>query len=211
VGRNQITPNSAQGHLLELLSPLGAGGGFLFLANTSLRRDTRDDYNDSSRGTFEELLLEYGLGGGGDFRGGRLGFEHRHFLPLPPGLVLACRAGGALAFGDLPFYEELKLGGDETVRGLAAARERGEGRLLFNAELRWPGFSPLPSLPVRGGLLVFFDAGQIFRRARGPSLGKWRTGAGLGLRCHWHSTIVRADLGRSGRRTGIYLNFSQVF
>lgn len=44
-----------------------------------------------------------------------------------------------------------------------------------------------------------------------PSSGSWRTAAGLGLRCHWHSTIVRADLGRSGGRTGIYLNFSQVF
>ncbi|MBI2502363.1 MAG: BamA/TamA family outer membrane protein [Candidatus Latescibacteria bacterium] len=210
VGHNEITPN-ADDSLLDLLNPLGARGGFLLLANTSLRRDTRDDYNDSNRGSLEELLIEYGAGGGGEFHGGRLSFEHRHFHPLPGGLVLAQRANLALTFGDLPFYEELKLGGDDSVRGLAAARERGEGRVLLNAELRWPGLSPLPSLPVRGGLLCFFDAGQIFRRAEGPSLGDWRTGAGLGLRCHWHSTIIRADLGRSGERTGIYLNFSQVF
>ncbi len=144
-GHNQITPNSNQGSLLQLLDPLGRRGGFLLLANASLRRDTRDDYNDSSRGVLEELLVEYGLGRGGHFNGGRLSIEHRHFLPLPAGLVLAHRANAALAFGDLPFYEELKLGGDDTVRGVAAARERGEGRLLFNGTAlagTFPGAAP---------------------------------------------------------------------
>lgn len=210
-GHNEITPNAREGSLLHLLAPLGRRGGFLLLVNAALRRDTRDDYNDSNRGLLEELLVEYGLGGGGHFNGGRLSFEHRHFLPLPAGLVLAHRAGAALAFGDLPFYEELKLGGDDTVRGLAAARERGEGRVLFNAELRWPGLSLLRRHHIRGGLILFADAGQIFRRAEGPSPDDWRLGAGAGGRFYWHSTIVRADVGRSGRRTGIYLTFSQVF
>jgi hypothetical protein len=208
-GHNQITPNTPAGSLLERLDPPGRRGGWLLLANAALRRDTRDDYNDSRRGMLQELLCEYG--GSKGFRGGRLSAEHRHFLPLPAGLVLAQRLSLALTFGDLPFYEQPILGGDDTVRGLEEARERGEGRVLANAELRWPGFSPLPSLPVRGGLLCFFDAGQTFRRGRGPSLEGWRRGLGLGARGHWHSTIIRADLGRSAGGTGVYLKFSQVF
>ncbi|MCC7262474.1 MAG: BamA/TamA family outer membrane protein [Candidatus Latescibacteria bacterium] len=209
-GYCRVRPNAGPGNLLFDLAPVGRDGGWLVLVNVALRRDTRDDYNDPSGGTLAELLLEYG-GSPEGVRGGRLNAEHRRFLPLPGGLVLAQRAAITLAIGDLPFFELPALGGDNSVRGLLEARERGEGRLLGNLELRWPGWSPVPSLPVRGGLLIFADAGQIFPRRRGPSLGGWRTGTGLGARGHWHSTIVRADLGRSEGRTGVYLKFSQVF
>jgi len=33
----------------------------------------------------------------------------------------------------------------------------------------------------------------------------------MGLRCHWQSTIVRADYGTSGDRRALYITFSQVF
>ncbi|MBT4499258.1 MAG: BamA/TamA family outer membrane protein [Gemmatimonadetes bacterium] len=206
-----ITPNADEGSLLEILDPLGADGGWLLKFSGSLHYDTRDDYTNCSKGLLEEFLIEYGLGKGGDFNGVKFSLEHRHFLPLGESLIFAHRAGGDITFGDVPFYEELKLGGSSTVRGLAAARVRGQGRFLFNAELRWQGIPLYRKRSMYLGGLLFADAGQIFSRREGPSLDDWRTSRGGGLRFHWHSTVLRADYGLSGDRTGLYITFSQVF
>ena len=212
---NDVTPNAGTGSILTELDPLGADGGFLLKLQTSLRYDTRDNYNNTTSGALDELLLEYGIGGGGDFNGARLSFEHRHFQPLMrrfvEDLVFALRAGADVTVGDLPFYEELEMGGSGTVRGAAKARDRGEGRLLFNGELRWRGLPISRRQHIYLGALAFFDAGHIFERGDGPSRDDWRRGVGFGLRFHWQGTIVRADYGSSSGRTGLYITFSQLF
>ena len=71
-------------------------------------------------------------------------------------------------FGDLPFYEELEMGGSSTVRGLAASRDRGEGRLLANVELRWPGLDAAAGKDVRYELEMMISAPG----GRGPGYAK---------------------------------------
>lgn len=211
LGHCRVRPNGGPGNLLHDLGPAGREGGAVLMANTALRRDTRDDYNDPRRGSLAEILLEYGGLARRAGRGMRLSGEYRVFVPLPAGLILAQRSVLNLASRDLPFFELPSLGGHDTVRGLLEGRERAAGRLLANLELRWPGWAPLPRLPLRGGLLLFADLGQTFDRDTGPGRRGWRTGVGLGGRGHWHSTIVRGDLGRSEGRFGVYLKFAQVF
>lgn len=206
-----IVPNAPGTGLLDRLRPLGAEGGFLARAVAALRCDTRDDYTNSSRGVLEEVQMEYSWGGKGDYAGARLGLQHRHFIGILPGVVLAHRVQADLTWGDFPFYEQLSLGGSETIRGLSAARRRGEGRLLGNGELRWRGVRVSRSQRIYTGLVLFGDVGQTFKRGSGPGLRRWERGLGAGLRFHWHSTIVRADYGSSGERTGLYMTFSQVF
>ena len=111
----------------------------------------------------------------------------------------------------MPFYELLELGGSSTVRGLPAARLRGEGRFLLNGELRWRGVQLSRRQHVFLGALLFADIGQIYTRSDGPDLDTWRRGAGTGLRFHWHSTVVRADYGQASGKTGIYITFKQLF
>lgn len=208
---NNLRANAGEGSLLRLLHPLGASGGSLVQLRTALRYDTRDDYNNSTRGQLAELRLEFSAGRGGDFHGGQLGFEHRHFLPLRADLVLANRIDVACAFGALPFFALPALGGSDTIRGLMASRVRDRGRLLGNVELRWPGLTLVPQAQISGGLVLFADAGQTFRPSGGPNLNHWYGGAGMGGRLLWHSTIVRGDLGRADGQLGLYLTFSQVF
>jgi outer membrane protein assembly factor BamA len=211
LGHNSISRSTEVGSLLDTLDPLGADGGNLFQINSALRYDTRDDYVNSTSGVLEELLVEYGLGGGGDFSGGQISYDHRHFQPLGRKWVFAHRASAALTFGEVPFYETPALGGSSTIRGEPAFRMRGQGRLLLNGELRWQGVTLSSRKSMHLGLLLFGDAGQIFARSDGPTVDNWRTGVGAGLRFHWQSTIVRADYGQSGSGTGIYITFSQVF
>lgn len=206
-----IDANASAGSVLSALDPLGAAGGWLYQATAALRYDTRDNYNDARAGWLEEGSVQFGAGGGGDYHGILLSYQHRHFQQLRNGVVFAHRLNADLTVGDLPFYEELELGGSSTVRGLSSSRDRGQGRFLFNGEVRWRGIPMWRRQHLRLGGLVFFDVGQIYDRDEGPSLGDWRRSMGAGLRLHWASTIVRADIGQSGNRTGIYITFGQLY
>ena len=208
---HEITPNAEAGNILAEQAPLGADGGPLAQAGASLRYDTRDNYNDGSTGLLEELLVQYTFGGGGDYNGLQARLEHRHFASLLPGVVAAHRVTLDWTAGDLPFFEELALGGSGTVRGLPKARDRGEARVLVNGELRWRGLRLSEAQNIHLGGLLFADAGQIFGRGEWPAAGRWRRGAGLGLRFLWQSTIVRADHGFADGGRGIYITFSHLF
>ena len=211
LNRRDVSPNASTGSILADRSPLGVDGGTLLQVNGALRYDSRDNYNDSSSGVLEELLVEYGVGAGGDFNGVTARFQHRHFRMLTGSLTVAHRLEADWTAGDLPFYEELELGGSTTVRGLPGSRHRGQARVLLNGELRWLGVELSSRQNMRIGLLAFVDVGQIFGRDQLPAAGEWSRGAGGGLRYHWHSTIVRADYGVSSGDTGIYITFSQLF
>ena len=208
---HEITPNAEAGNILFERNPLGADGGPLAQAGAALRYDTRDNYNDSSAGLLEEALVQYTFGAGGDYNGLQARLEHRHFAALLPGIVAAHRIALDWTAGDLPFFEELELGGSSTIRGLPKARDRGEARVLLNGELRWRGVRLSSAQNIHVGGLLFADAGQIFGGGEGPSRDDWRRGAGLGLRLLWQSTIVRADHGFSSGGSGIYITFSQLF
>ncbi len=209
IGHTRVSPNQKSSNLLFDANPRGINGGTNVQAGVALRYDTRDDYNNSTAGFLEELLIEYGLGH--DFRGGKLSCDHRHFLPVGKNWVFAHRLHAGLTYGNVPFYEAFELGGSNTLRGSPAASWRGDGRFLLNVELRWRGLSLFQNRDMHMGLLLFGDAGQIFSRSDGPSLNKWKAGGGAGMRFQWYSTIVRADYGYSGGKKGVYATFSQVF
>ena len=210
LSRAGITPNAAAGNVLAEAAPPGIDGGLLAQVNAALRHDTRDDYNDTSTGLLEELHLEYGTGGG--YSGLTVRFEHRHFASPLAGLVAAHRLALDWTAGDLPFYEWPEVGGGDTLRGLVRGRDRGRGRVLLNGELRWRGLRLSSRQSMHLGAVAFADAGRIL--GGGGALaapGRWRHGLGIGLRGRWQSTVVRADWGRAGHGSGLYLTFAHMF
>lgn len=210
-GNTRITPHTPSNSVIDLLAPLGHEGGYLIQLESSVRYDTRDDYLNSTRGRLDEIGIEWGIGGGGDYNGGELAVQHRHFKSLTERLIFAQRFWVTYSFGDVPFYEQPKLGSSKTLRGLSADRYRNDARVLVNTELRWLGVRLSKRRHIFGGLNVFGDVGQVFARGEMPSTGDWRLGLGLGLRLYWYSTIVRADYGRSDSDSALYMRFSQIF
>ena len=211
LSRARITPNAGAGNVLSDAAPPGVDGGVLGQVNASVRYDTRDDYNDTSTGLLEELLLEYGIGHGGDYSGLTVRFEHRHFAAPLAGLVAAHRLALDWTAGNLPFYEWPEVGGGDTLRGLLRGRDRGRGRVLLNGELRWRGMRLSARQSMHLGAVAFADAGRILGGGELAAPGRWRHGVGLGLRGRWQSTVVRADWGRAGGAAGLYLTFGHMF
>jgi outer membrane protein assembly factor BamA len=210
-GKTFIDPHESSGTILQGLAPLGDTGGGLAQFNAALRYDTRDNYNNATQGYLTEVRVEHGLGGGTSFNGGTFDFQHRYFSQPLHGLVFAHRASATYTYGDVPFFEQPKLGSSKTLRGLSADRFRGEARILFNTELRWLGLSLSRKHKVYGGLNLFGDVGQIYDRSDAPSLTQWNVGVGIGARLYWYSTVVRADYGRSNGDSAIYMRFAQIF
>ena len=208
-GHNSITPNAPQNALLTTLAPTGQNGGILIQTHMAIRRDTRDNYLNCIRGTLQEALVEYS--GGQHSQGGQISFEHRHFIPLSHGWTFAQRLITALTLGDVPFYEQPKLGSSKTVRGLSPARERGEGQTLINTELRWRQITLSQRHNIHCGLIAFADIGQIYKRSDGPNLNNWQMGFGGGLRVYWYSTIMRMDYGKTQNHQSLYMRFAHTF
>lgn len=211
IGYTEVTPNTPDGGLLARLAPLGAHGGMLYSLEVALRYDTRDDYVDAASGILEEVVLRYSLGGGGDYHGGQIVHDHRHFLRLTEDWVFGQRLKTTVCFGNLPFYEEPKLGSSRTVRGVPADRYRDGGRILLNSELRWHGLCISRSRSLFVGLSGFADVGHVFQPAEGPDLSDWAWSVGGGPRVYWYSTVIRADLGVADGNVELYTRFAHVF
>ncbi|MBF0510233.1 MAG: outer membrane protein assembly factor BamA [Deltaproteobacteria bacterium] len=163
---------------------------------TSLERDSRDHEFNTTKGSNNNIAVEYaGLGGTNSFTKYTAGSGW--YFPLPWTTVGFIQ--GRIGYvrqnegGDLPLYEKFFLGGINTMRGFEYAkvsprdpatgdRIGGEKMMLFNGEYRFP-------LVPKAGLVgvAFYDTGNAFANSDGYDFTKLRKSAGLGIR--WYSPI----------------------
>jgi outer membrane protein insertion porin family len=167
--------------------------------NFLISRDSRDKLWDTSKGSINSFRFEYA----GDPLGGTVAYNRYEprtawFFPLPWETVfLAQGRWGYLVErsedGILPAFQKYRIGGINTVRGFEAfsiaPRDPvsgdivgGEKMMNYNLEFRFP---LLKSQGVTG--LVFFDAGNVWRKDQNFDFGDLRTSAGGGIR--WYSPV----------------------
>ncbi len=189
-------------------------------------RERRDNPADAARGSFYNFdvsLAAKPLGSGAGFL--RLFFQNSTFHPVARGVVFARSARIGIqqpladtVSSDIPLPERFFAGGGTSLRGFglnqAGPRDPqtgfplgGQALLVFNQEIRFP--MRLPWLKERLGGALFYDAGNVFSRARDISL-RARPGAaqtlsgelnyfshtiGFGFRYGTPIGPVRLDLG----------------
>ncbi len=179
---------------------------------TSIRRDTRDNFLDPTRGSRNSLFVTFaGLGGTNAFLKGEI--DSLWFYPIDPVTIsLRGRLGYATGILDkgLPIFERFLVGGINTVRGLnlgeAGPRDEagsligGTKELIFNTELIFPIYKE-----VRLKGVLFFDAGNAYDKD--VPLGPLRYTTGAGVR--WLSPFgpIRIEYGfnldrREGEESG---------
>ena len=99
------------------------------------------------------------------------------------------------------------LGGGSTtdaMRGYKSNRFADKGKILINAEYRFP-------IWWRFGGNLFVDAGSVFPSFRISEMKKFIADAGWGLRFYMPDFVVRFDMGFSQEGIGIYFNFGHIF
>jgi len=149
-------------------------------------RDTRDNVFDTTEGYMGKAMAEV-AGFGGDFSFNKLTFEGREFFKMGPG-TLGLRQRLGMAGGDLPIYEQYRLGGVNSIRGVSEDQLTGTHSFLGNMEYRIP-------ITDMFGAVAFLDTGWA-----GDGFGDMdtATGAGIGARINIKQLglgAVRLDYG----------------
>jgi hypothetical protein len=95
-------------------------------------------------------------------------------------LVIANRIGGGTTFGNAAFYQQLKLGGSQNLRGFYDWRFTGKTIAYNNLEVRLKLFDFTSYLlPGSIGLVAFDDIGRVW--TPGEKSDQWHTGYGGGF------------------------------
>ncbi|GAB3637060.1 hypothetical protein GCM10027422_26500 [Hymenobacter arcticus] len=95
-------------------------------------------------------------------------------------LVIANRTGGGTTLGDATYFQQLKLGGAQNLRGYYLWRFTGKSMAFNNLELRLKllDFTSY-LLPGTLGVVAFHDIGRVW--SPGEQSQKWHNGYGGGL------------------------------
>jgi len=192
---------------------------------TTLVHDTRSPVLDPLRGHWimGEGKLSGGPLGGSDYY--RVSSEARLFYSLSDDFVLAgrLRIGGSFPYGEditVPPDDRFYLGGGTTVRGYpfnSLGPKDGDGNpiggrleILGNFELR-------TRIAGNLGIVLFTDAGGLWKSFDEVSLDTAGFGTGVGLRYHTVFGPIRLDYGfaptwrNSFKRGKIYIGIGHVF
>ncbi|MHB8481772.1 MAG: outer membrane protein assembly factor BamA [Nitrospiria bacterium] len=192
----------------QQLTPLDQGLVNIASLNPSIIRDTRDDFLNPSKGSFNAAWFRWAA----QFMGSgvqevKLTVQSSWFYPLTRNMVMAFsgRGGAAYNFGEttvVPISERFLLGGRSTVRGYAENTLGtvgqtldanlnplgGDSMLNFNWELRY-------NLPQSLGLVLFFDTGNVWSYYNSIWSSPLKSAVGPGLRYNTPVGPIRLDLG----------------
>ncbi|MCB1220181.1 MAG: BamA/TamA family outer membrane protein [Planctomycetales bacterium] len=116
----------------------------------SYTHDTRDNIFSTHQGIYVKPTWEI-AGLGGDFSFQKQSLEAREFFKFGSG-TLGFRERVGMGSGDIPIYEQWRLGGVQSVRGIPEDMLQGTHHLLLNGEYR------VPFNDTVGGV-AFMDAG----------------------------------------------------
>jgi len=179
----------------------------LLLAGT---RDTRDNRFNATRGTRQQLSLEFALPTlGGDFSFQKYFAEWVQYVPLRGDVRLVGRVSAGYGNGFIPLQERYILGGPTTLRGYPPARFRGTSMVLANLEVRAPLGGIAAFLKEFTGVL-FVDAGQTWPAVPTGTAGLKVT-YGVGVAFTSPIGVLRVDVAWGPQGSQTWLNLGHPF
>jgi outer membrane protein assembly factor BamA len=176
-----------------------------------VRYDTSDSQIHPTRGLRLEVQsdLAYGFLGNKNASYLRLILDMRKYLlVIGQRDVLAFRFRFQKISGDeIPLFELSVLGGgsmENVMRGYRMNRFQDKGKILINAEYRFPIWKRL-------GGNVFVDLGTVWPSLSKINFEKLAINVGWGLRYYLKNFVARFDMGFSEEYTGIFFQFNHIF
>lgn len=126
-------------------------------------------------------------------------------------LVIAARVGGGTILGHAEYFQQLKLGGSDNLRGFRTWRFTGKSMLYNNVEARLKLFDFNSYLfPGSFGVIGFNDVGRVW--TPGEKSSKWHDGYGGGFfLLPADLLLIQATLGHSVEGKFVYINLGYRF
>ncbi len=187
----------------------GKDGGTTVGYGLSLAWDNRDNRYNASKGMFIFLsYLTYPNWSENGFKFNAWQFDARKYINPWRDHVIAVQAATNFAYGDVPFYELSKLGGEDRMRGYYKGALRD--RVLVDGQLEY-------RMPVWKifGIVGWVASGRVAENYKDLSLDGFWLSYGLGLRIKVDSGSninlrIDAGFGKNGIN-GFYINFAEAF
>ena len=145
--------------------------------------DTRNNLVMPSKGLYWNTTVRAIKEAGGEHNsyGNLLSELSAYWTPFKTeNLIMAMRVGAGTTVGAPAFFQQLYLGGKQTLRGFHTNRFAGKTLLYNNIEMRLKLFDfNSYLLPGTVGLIAFNDIGRVW--LPGESSSKWHDGYGTGI------------------------------
>jgi hypothetical protein len=125
--------------------------------------------------------------------------------------VIAARFGGGTTLGQAEYFQQLKLGGSDNLRGFRTWRFTGKSMVYSNIEARLKLFDFNAYLfPGSFGITAFNDVGRVF--TPGEKSSKWHDGYGGGIFIiPAELFLMQATLANSKEGKFVYVNLGYRF
>jgi len=151
-------------------------------------RDTTNHPFNPTSGGIDIASLEYaGQTLGGDYNFTKYNLDIRRFYPgFENGHAWALRIKTGIGDREIPFSEQYRLGGSESLRGYEANSFSGDDMLLLNLEYRFPIADNFTGV-------IFGDAGNTWEDAEEIKLEDLHMDLGLGVRMNTPIGQIRLD------------------
>jgi outer membrane protein assembly factor BamA len=171
--------------------------------------DTRDKASDPHKGIYWLTTLSDMQGiNNGEHNYSQIQTEFSFYInpDKDSTFVIANRIGGGTTFGNAEYFQQLKLGGSQNLRGFYLWRFTGKTMVFDNFELRLKLFYIKSYvLPGTIGIVGFNDVGRVW--SPGESSDVWHDGYGGGI---WFSparlVMIQAVIGASKEGTYPYIS-----
>lgn len=222
-GLKWMNVSAPSASLLAQEKPLGISGGRTHYLGWAIIRDTLDFEPYPSRGTFNELYLQwYSKYTGSNYDFFRTTYTFRYYYPLNSKLIFAHRSFFEVLSGDVPFYElsaaggsdsTVGFGGDRFMRGYQANRFVDHIRSAFGFELRWDpiGFG-FADQEIQLGFVPFIDIGRVWNKMLPFKLGNLHASTGWGTRIIWGKRLIaRGDFAFTPEGASFYIELGNSF
>ena len=187
---------------------IGYNGGTGSAIGSVVSFDSRDNLINAYKGRFFEFSSYFFNNAfGGSFNFVTLNGIYNTYTAIRPGWILATNSRVSLNFGEVPFLDMTKAGGEEMLRGYAANRYRDHHFVGSQAELRMP-------LYKRFGAVAFVGLGEVFREPSDVRLDllKYSFGGGLRYSMNKKERInIRLDYGIGRGSSSFYFSVTEAF
>jgi outer membrane protein assembly factor BamA len=198
------------GGLLAKAGMTGSGGYVSNGLGFTVTFDSRDSSITPTKGSYLDLAIMAApsmIGSSQDF--GLACLDARAYIAAfsPWNSVLALQARTEVAFGNPPFQELPRIGGDKLMRGYYDGRYRDTCSAMIQAELRLP-------IGWRFGLALFGGLAQVAPAPVAFDLDDPKISGGIGFRVRLDDATkanMRVDIAWADGNPQFYFNFGEAF